>query len=139
MHPRPRSSRCTRRQRSRHAAGRRARMHVDCSIFCTGSTWTPRLGIQLGGLGPDPPCASPQRTCSSGVGSEEARTGVPLGSSCPALQSGLRSIASDCAPTSVLGPGELPHLVHLSPFVMTHHFFTFKKLFELPFQKKKEK
>ena len=28
--------------------------NVDRSIFCTRSPWTPRLGIRLGGLDPDP-------------------------------------------------------------------------------------
>ena len=39
-----------------------------------GTPWTPRLGIQLGGFDPDPPCAPPPRRGPSGVGPEEPRT-----------------------------------------------------------------
>ena len=46
----------------------------DETSLCTGSPWTPRLGIQLGGVDLDPPCATPLRRGSSGVGSEEPRT-----------------------------------------------------------------
>ena len=48
-----------RQQPSRQAAQRPARMYVDRGIFYTGSPWSPRLGIQMGGLDPDPPALLP--------------------------------------------------------------------------------
>ena len=49
-HPRPRPSRCSRHRQSRQAARRPARMYVDRSIICTGSTQT-RSSQRLLGCG----------------------------------------------------------------------------------------
>ena len=52
--------------------------NVDRSIFCTGSTWSPQLGIQLGGLDPDPPCAPAPTKGLFGCGFRRAEdSGVP--------------------------------------------------------------
>ena len=47
---------------------------LTAASLCTDSPWTPRLGIQLGGFDPDPPCAPILGRGSTGVGSEEPRT-----------------------------------------------------------------
>ena len=52
----------------------------ECMLTAVSSVraqpWTP-LGIQMGGLDPDPPCAPSPRRRFSGVGSEELVPGVP--------------------------------------------------------------
>ena len=47
---------------------------LTAASLCSGSPWTPRSGIQLGGFDPDPPWAPLLRKGSSEVGSEEPRS-----------------------------------------------------------------
>ena len=57
---------------------RRGALH-ECRLTAVSSVRArPGLGIQLGGLDPDPPRAPPLRRSSSGVGSKEPRTWVEL-------------------------------------------------------------
>ena len=71
--------------------------------------WTPRLGIQMGGLDPDPPCATPQRRGSGGFRRAED-PGVPGPHGWGTLRVICWSTSSD---TQSLG-GELAVKTHMA-------------------------